>query len=334
MDYVEFTEHRKQCLHDSTVLIDAGDMNLYDKFSPIETYFTDTSGGHKGDNIHRCHLVEDFLRFYELDDIIDKRHVGYSEGVRQSLSVIMELWKDKAWLIAGDNYPYYTYKAKKTGLKFHTFDTLESNLDVINNADNENTAGNASSEVLLLTYPLKPSGMDYTQQDWLALETWLQEGKERHIIIDAVYAFDLKDEAELFRLFVDTRQVTILYSLSKAFAAPGIAGFTFSYDDDIREALKGLSKDDAKMRLCYLIFNKNSGRARRQQVSQTLCRQYYKAMELGLIQDFADIENMGGTPGYLFYVHDGLPVAHDTLVIPASVYGSDRHGYIVSTLGL
>lgn len=327
MDYKEYLAYRQDVLAEQEDILDAGDLDLYGKFPRIDTIFSDNTGGHIGDNIHRCHLVEDFLRVYGLDgfghNTVEKKHISFSQGVRHSIEILMDFYSDQKWLIAADNYPFYLTTAEKSGLNFNTFETLGKN-------GIEEILSDEESEILLVTYPLKPSGERYSLQDWLRIRLWLAQNSNRRIILDAVYVTNLAIEDELFALFHETKQAIILYSLSKAYAAPKVAGFTFSYDNDIREAFKDIARDEQAMRLCFLIFNKPEGEKRRVEIARAIQVQYEKAVEAGLVA--------GGkfAPGYLFYVNKGYIVDTDQklLTVPPSVYGSEQPGEIISTLGL
>lgn len=317
MDYEEYIKHRAQLLADGQVKIDAGDLSLYDKFPRVDTIFEDETGGHIGENIHRCHLVEDFLRVNHLTKRVEKRYVSFSEGVRHSLSVLMELWNDKQWLIAGDNYPFYTQEADRQGLSYDTFQTLE---------DGASKTYFLSGDVLLLTYPFKPSGEEYTRLDWFTLTSWLKQDRKRRIIFDTVYVLDWAYHQELFDLYQVSHQVVLLHSLSKSFAAPKVAGFTFSFDEDVRKAFTQLGKDAKKMRLCYLLLNKNEGLARKHDVIDFIQKQHDKAVRYGLIDEDTAPDS------YLFY--RSMVSTEGLLTVPPTVYNSEAQGTIISTLGL
>lgn len=332
MDYREFRTYREEKLVKDSGFVDAGDLDLYGKFPPAEDLFKEASGGHIGENIHRCHLVEDFLRVYGLDGkgaiAIDKRIVSYSRGVRQSLVVLMDLYKDKKWLIPSDNYPYYQNLANTLNIEYKLFDTLgESGFEKIKSVSTD-------ANILLVTYPLKPSGRDYTKQDWNTLKSWLKKDASRKVIFDTVYLFDLSEEKELFQLFNETKQVVILYSLSKAFAAPMIAGFTFTFDNEIRESFKKIDRDEkfnAGMRLCYFLLNLEEGLARRDEIRGFLRNQKATAVSEGILP-----ESFTGE-GYLFYLPHGDFADLESkgiLTVPPGVYSSPKDGVIISTLSL
>lgn len=333
MKYGEFLDYRKNVIAQSSELIDASDLNLYGKFARAnEIIFENPNeGGHIGNNIHRCHLVEDFLRVYNIDTgneiEVDKKLVSYSHGVRQSIVVLMDFFKGSKWLIPSDNYPYYQNIANLMKLNYEEFDTL--GYDALENI----TKASGEEDILLTTYPLKPSGQDFQDKDWNILRGWLAVDSKRRVIIDAVYLFELEGEAELFKLFHETKQVVILYSLSKAFAAPNVSGFTFTYDTDIREAFKAIPRDtvEESMRLGYLLLNRPEGLRRRDEIRGFLQNAKASAVAKGVLPETVTGE------GYLFHLPEkdfGEWQSQGILSVPTSVYESKAAGVIVSTVSL
>lgn len=334
MQYREYLDYRQDVIAKSSELIDAGDLDLYGKFPRVakDIFENPDEGGHKGNNVHRCHLVEDFLRVYGLDgegeNTIDKKLVSYSKGVRQSLILLMDLYKDRKWLIPSDNYPYYQNLANTMKVSYEEFDTLGySGLENVSEASGD-------EDILLATYPLKPSGVEYVSKDWDTLRSWLAVNDSRRVILDAVYLFDLEGENELFKLFHETRQVIILYSLSKAFAAPYISGFTFTYDQGIRDVFKDLPREvklEEGMRLGYLLLNRPEGLNRRIEIRTLLQNCKASAIAKGILPETFVNE------GYLFYLagkdYKDL-VSKGILTVPSSVYESKADGVVISTLSV
>lgn len=298
-------------------LKDAGDLDLYGKFRRAEI-----QPAYMEKEVYRCHLVEDFLERFNLD--IDKSLIAYSRGVRHSLSILMEDYKDKSWILPGDNYPFYQKQAKETGLKTSHYETLPT----ASFADLRRSS--QEGDVLLATYPFKPSGGSYSVFDWTFLQHWLDKDANRRLILDAVYVMDLSAEKVLWDFFTQNEQVIVLYSLSKAFAAPNVAGFTFAKDPDIRERFKALSKDADSLRLAFSLLNTEYGQHRKDNIEQFINAQWLKAVELELIPASSSSNS------YLFYsnvVHT-RHLKDNILTVPASVFGSHRNTAVISTLGL
>lgn len=297
---------------------DLGDLNLYQHFQQT---FPARTTGHKGMNIHRCHLAEDFIREYQLD--VPKQEVAVSEGVRASLLTIMNAWSDRRWAIPSDQYPVYEQYANELVTNHHTYPTLTGTT----------VPYWGQAEVLLFCYPPKPSGLPASQQQKTQFSRWLAEDPNRHLILDCVYLFTL-DDPWLWSLYT-TGQVTVLYSLSKAYAAPLRAGFTITKDDQLREQFKRLSRWDG-FDEAYVLLNEHTVRRRlvREQLLQahTLTEQMISLHQLPFTLPAADEEN----PSYLHHIPN-LRAAdlatQQVIAAPDSVYGADGHGVIISTLG-
>ena len=81
MNYNEFLEQKKQILNNNNV-IDMSENNLY-KFVSDKLSLSEMSGkvkGHVNGNVHRCHLVEDWLKYFNLPEEFKKYIEGLLEG--------------------------------------------------------------------------------------------------------------------------------------------------------------------------------------------------------------------------------------------------------------
>lgn len=320
MNYKKYMTYRAELGFPRQDFIDAGDLDLYGKFPQIEP--VEGLPGHKNGNIHRCHLVEDFLRFFRLD--VDKKLVAFSEGVRHSVEKLMEHYVDRKWIIAADNYPFYLETADDLELEYDVFTTLEEgSLSALASLETD-------GDILLTTYPLKPSGAKYTDADIDWLKQWLLADAQRLLIIDAVYIHYFETAQAIMELFKESDQVVILYSLSKSFAAPKIAGFTFTHQPEIRELFKGLPRNDYTMTLCYGLLNSMEGIKRRDDVLNLLKEKREAAVKRHLL------EYGRADEGYLFYVDKSWDELNNRgiMSVPASVYGSNAPGVIISTLSI
>jgi len=316
MNYEQYLAYRDKQRQNGS-LKDAGDLDLYGKFrrAQIQPEYTDKE-------VYRCHLVEDFLGRFNLG--IDKSLVAYSSGVRHSLSVLMDEYKDKAWILPYDNYPFYEKQAKETGLQVKLYETLPT----ASFADLRRSS--QEGDILLATYPFKPSGGSYSIFDWTFLKHWLAQDVSRRLILDALYVMNLGEEKELWDFFENSRQVVVLYSLSKVFAAPNVAGFTFTKDADIRERFKSLGKNSDSLRLAFSLLNTAYGNERQRDIEWFINGQWLKAVEAGLIPADSSYKS------YLFYsggLHSRY-LQEDFLTVPASVFGSHRNTAVISTLAL
>ena len=163
------------------------------------------------------------------------------------------------------------------------------------------------------------------------LRNWLNGNKERRLVIDCVYMLSINEYEEIFKLFDDTQQVYLLFSLSKTWLIPNVIGFTFIPEHDLnvtKEIFKNLNINKKDLNLGYLALNKYKDRP--ELVKQVLRDQINiaanKIKEFGLINDFDN-------PGYLFYSNKSFDywLEKGFLTIPATVFGG-KEGVIISTL--
>lgn len=318
MNYSEFKNDYEKKLLNNPSLLNAADLDLYSHFDRYENM--DIGAGHNKGNVHRCHLVEDFLREFNIEAEVEKKDIAYSLGIKHSLDILMDIYQDEQWFIASDNYPVYLDKALKHKLFFDTFPTLDQSLkSSLRDSDNDN-------DILLLSYPFKPSGRLYEAEDWTALKEWQEQKPNRIIILDIVYCLDLSKEIALFQLFNESKNVILLYSLSKSYAAPNVAGFTFTKNNDLRRTFQSLVIPSEKLHKSFTLLNTDVGKERRALVNNLLEEQYDKAIKLGILS------KKTAYTGYLYYLN--LDFSESILTVPTSVFQSNAQGYIVSTLSI
>lgn len=309
MDYTQYKEHRNS-MHNPQY--DFGNLNLYNTY---QTRIPERTTGHKGMNIHRCHLAEDFLRVYELD--VPKENIALSQGVRQSLDTIAQKWSYRTWGIPQDQYPYY----KETILK-HNIAHEEYIADPRYHTD----ITSINADVLLICYPNKPYG--YTLDDTKEQITqWLMADLNRHLVLDCVYLFDLHEEW-LWQLFA-TGRTTILYSLSKAYSAPQRAGFTLTQDNSLREKFKKLPRWDL-FDEAYVLLNDMP--ERKDRLRRQLIGRYYNAQAIFGATDLPPLDEKN--PSYLYLIDKpwNKDSQKNIATIPLSIYNSKFSGTIISTL--
>lgn len=326
MNYNEFLEQKKQILNNNNV-IDMSENNLY-KFISDKLSLSEMSGkvkGHVNGNVHRCHLVEDWLKYFNLPEEF-KKYIGVSNGVRHSLDILMEKFQDKKWYIPQDVYPVYKEKANSLlKIDYKDYKTLVyDNVYRINGIPED-------IEIILTINPFKPYGRKMLRSEINTLRNWLNGNKERRLVIDCVYMLSINEYEEIFKLFDDTQQVYLLFSLSKTWLIPNVIGFTFIPEHDLnvtKEIFKNLNINKKDLNLGYLALNKYKDRP--ELVKQVLRDQINiaanKIKEFGLINDFDN-------PGYLFYSNKSFDYWSEKgfLTIPATVFGG-KEGVIISTL--
>lgn len=156
-------------------------------------------------------------------DVLDKhfgnilsfaRHFGL--GIRQLIKDLANspYLKSSTFLLPEDVYPVYFGLIGDRPIK--TFPTLQS-LDI-------RTALSASQthSVLLLPVPLVPSGNDLFESDLWTLLDWLARSPTHLLIIDSAYAFTKMPSS--YKTLLKQAQCVQLFSLAKTWLSPNLFG--------------------------------------------------------------------------------------------------------------
>lgn len=312
MDYKEYKTVRNELLKESQ-LVDQGNIDLYAKYPYTPNFLT----GHINNQVYRCHLAEDFIRAYKLENIIPKQELLLSYGVRNSLQLLIQTYKHSHWLIPEDCYPFYTKTVTENNLRTSTYTVLTEN-------NIYSTAIESKAEILLTTVPLKPTGRDLTKEEWTTLKEWVDE-PDRILIIDAVYNHQLNHLNELWELYNNNSNVIICYSLSKAYATPTSIGFTATKLTELIPKFRAIPKEQQRLEAGYMLLN--HGQRRKHQIQQDL-----KEISVSL-QKLTNMPLSENT--YMFHDPDATWVqelAKHNLTIPTSIYESTQPGIIRSGL--
>lgn len=311
MNYQEFLEYRDLQLKKNPNLVDLGNTNLYKYFNFDNSI--ETVKGHVNGNVHRCHLVEDWLNHYSIDQVY-KKNIGVSTGVRNTLQMLAERYKDKNWLIPKDVYPFYQANLNNNVKSVSEYQTLtfeEKFRDLVN------------ADIMLLNYPLKPFGHQLSHNETQSISKWLKSDNSRLLIDDAVYAKKI-DIPYLLELY-EQGQVYLLFSLSKGWCMPNVFGVNFipKEDADARDIFKKMERNENNLTLAYAALNENDFLAREKIMEVKINNNLKIVSQLGLFE----------VQSYLYYseksseeyLNDGY------LVIPVSVFGGSN-GSILSLL--
>jgi aspartate/methionine/tyrosine aminotransferase len=150
----------------------------------------------------------------------DRRDVIAVEGVRAALaSLFRDLGRKQIdlWL-PQDVYPYYWETAKQSvaAPQIHSFHTLPYiDLEALDTA--------SANATVLITNPVSPLGRYLSSDEVRDLKVWLAACPQRRLVLDTVYAYrEGFDQSTLSLL--DTGQVFVLHSLSKAWLQRGVWG--------------------------------------------------------------------------------------------------------------
>jgi hypothetical protein len=116
-----------------------------------------------------------------------------------------------------DVYPVYLELAGHAGVILSTFPTIpQPSLPEV--------GVNRGREALLLPEPLVPLGRGLNDSEAMQIQSWLDEDRERLLVLDCVYTFSERFTRAAEALLAGGRTV-LLHSLAKGFLSPDVAGF-------------------------------------------------------------------------------------------------------------
>lgn len=140
-----------------------------------------------------------------------------TRGVRDSLNIITNSFKDKNFIIPNDVYPKYVYITNN--IENRVFYNL-------NNYGLLNVDINVTNSLLLLECPITPEGRLLNKNEVNHLLKFLKE-KSNIIVIDTVYAYETLKVFNLLEPLISTNQCIILHSLSKTYLSPEVLGVNY-----------------------------------------------------------------------------------------------------------
>lgn len=223
MNFTDFQDVRDRVLRERSHVLDCAATNLYAALPHLIPPPTPTPAC----ILHRCDLALEWAQRFGLP-LERARHAFVSGGVRDSLSHIFRhhaAENARLWIPA-DNYPIYREIARAAGLVPLSFPTLpEPNWPDVDPDD--------STEILVVTNPLKPRGRWLTASDVTALTAWLAAHPRRRLILDTVYTFDTRFHTTTLQLLA-TGQTFLLHSLTKGWLHPRLFGIALVPADDAR----------------------------------------------------------------------------------------------------
>lgn len=320
MTYQEFLKLKEQLLKENANLINLSENDLY---SYLPSNIEYDNSGHVNGVVYRCHLVEDWLNYYDLP-IELKKHIGVSNGVRHSIETLVKEFTNKHFLIPADVYPFYQKTLDNNKIQYSEYSTLNV-ISLFDDIDNK------KADIMLLTDPLKPLGRDINKDEYLKISKWLSLDKDRLLIVDSAYTIHNKINEFIFDLYNETNQVILMYSLSKSWCLPNHFGVTIFPKNkkgiDLREVYKKLDKNQDKLNIAYMALNKYKDHPL--QLREVIEQKHI------LIKQYIDISKSKSinNPSYMYYTEISFSefLSQGILVIPASVFGCDK-GSVISLL--
>lgn len=309
MRYAQFQQFRDDVLAAQPEgLIRLDDTNPFAAMEFLKTRFNAAAVDH-------AHVLDVWAA--SMDVSAAREQVLATSGVRDTLKSLFDMHKAnnrELWL-PQDVYPFYWDEALKRGLTPKTFQTLPA--PAIHQLD---SAGNQATA--LITNPVSPLGRYLDKAEVAAFTDWLQAAPERRLVLDTVYAYQAGFDAGTKALFA-TGQCIVSHSLSKAWLERGVFGMVLAPEQDMAALRAGFTEPaPAAFGAAFAALTAQPDLPACQQ--SAFRRQWNKLTPH--IRSFApDFEPpANGYFGVIAGNHLDILRQQHTLVLPASMFGSDR----------
>jgi histidinol-phosphate/aromatic aminotransferase/cobyric acid decarboxylase-like protein len=313
----EFIKIREQLRKSQPQLIDCSEMNLYRSLATFDaTRFGAIPPSNNPKAAYRCHAAEAYLSFLEWPDEM-KKNIHVSHGVRRSLSAIFSMLakQKKSIAIPDDVYPVYQQLALEAGVetKFWSARNGIPEHEFLTQID-----------AILICAPLKPWGTRLSSMELNRLDKWANGNENRMLVFDCAYA--VPDDS-LTKLIREEKAIGLL-SLSKQFLIPDHLGLCIAperFRMDLRNAFLPLPKDELKLRVAFEALEFHS--ARPQNVAHAVTV-FSESAHSKLNINGLNFNGYFSSSEKTFEDH----LQNGILGIPASVFGSDKPGTVLSCL--
>lgn len=221
MNFADFQHFRESLLRERSDVRDCAATNLYAALARL----IPPPAAQPEQKVHRCHLATEWAEAFGFPPDASRRAL-VSCGVRDSLAILFRHYASenaRLWL-PSDNYPVYADIAHAADLATREFATLPEPAW-------PSAAPHTTTELLLVTNPLKPLGRWLTDDDVAALIAWLAAHPGRRLLLDAVYTFERRFHTTTLQL-VATQQTILLHSLTKGWLHPRLFGVALVPEQD------------------------------------------------------------------------------------------------------
>lgn len=324
MNFTDFQQLREQALRERKDVLDCAETNLYRALDRLIPPTTPPAGR----TVHRCHLAEAWVKQFGFPPETARRAL-VSCGVRHSLALLFQHYAMEGaqlWL-PEDNYPVYGELACAAGLKPRTFPTLpEPRLPDV--------AAGGTSELLVVTNPLKPLGRWLNSEEVIALTAWLAASSQRRLLLDTVYTFEAHFHDSTLKL-LSTGQTVLLHSLTKGWLSPRLFGVTLVPENDamtLTPLFREQPSSQANLSLAREYLSRHAG------MPVTVARELANARQrlLEVVPNGLLCGARLDAPGYFLTVAgrwSDLLQTTNLLGLPATVFGSPQeHITVLSSL--
>lgn len=328
MNFAAFQLWREQCLRSNPDALDCAETNLYRSLALLQPKPNENGADRP---IHRCDLARAWLTRYGFPES-DSRRALVCRGVRHALSLIFnEMAQDKARLwMPGDVYPAYLDLARAAGITPQTFQTLPQ-------PEIPQTRNDGYTEYLLVANPWKPLGRFLADQECNALMDWLDTSPNRYVLVDCVYDLDVPFHVTTWKL-MQTGRAILFHSITKGWLWPKTFGVALLCEarPQLESAFRNDPPTQDQLRLAEKLFShdvKLPG-----QIATALANRKQRLLA-GLPTSVAKsllIDPVDQTPGCYFFPvgfqTKELLLQHGIIAIPASAFGADWAGSILTSL--
>lgn len=328
MNFSAFQLWREQCLRTNPGALDCAETNLYRTLASLQPKPNTSNSNH---TIHRCDVARQWLARYGFPES-QSRLALVCQGIRHALNLIFkELARTNASLwIPADVYPVYLELALAAGIKPGTFPTLpRPQFPQLENPGHP--------EYLLLANPLKPLGRFLSDQECDLLADWLEGSPHRYLLIDSVYDFSAPFHDTTRKLLL-TGKAVLLHSVTKGWLWPrtfGIALLPKPYPQ-LESDFRNDPPPQKQLSLAEKFFSDEANLPKKVVTALDSCkndlmRKLPAAVSKSLLNN-CSVQ----TPGCYFFPTDiqadELLQRHEVIGIPASVFGAEWDGSILSSL--
>jgi aspartate/methionine/tyrosine aminotransferase len=163
--------------------------------------------------------------------------VRVSTGVRPLLARLFASFaRDGRRLLAPEDvYPVYLELAGQAGVPLSTFPTVpRPSLPAV--------GVGRGREALLVPEPMVPLGRGLNETETAQIRSWLDEDRERLLVVDCVYTFSERF-TKAAETFLAGGQTVLLHSLAKGFLSPDVAGFAIGPAAILEESVHDIRDD-------------------------------------------------------------------------------------------
>ena len=246
---------------------------------------------------------------------ISTENLAFSKGVRDSLGILFEIFKEKNIYMPQDIYPRYFELASKN--KVHTFTTYPM-MDWA-------YIGGIKGSVVLLTIPFTPVGRRLSDEDIGQIEELISNGN--YVVIDSVYDYDLKKSFSSLGKLLKSERLFWLHSLSKTYLSPEVLGINYvpsGYKQYFESSWKAKKKDGADFSRPYDIL------AQKQNFAEVQAGEFRKGWSN--LYENTGLE-VSAEIAYFSVIEEPFEelLKRNILGVPASVFGSKKSDVTIVT---